>query len=71
MRKYLRQMAKARLKAMGIERVNRHMKDFWRRAVNDPDAEAALMQYGRKIKGQKARINAIRKIEAQKGIVTA
>ena len=50
MRKYLRQMAKARLKAMGIERVNRHMKDFWRRAVNDPDAEAALMQQGRKIK---------------------
>ena len=42
MRKYLRKMAKARLKAMGIERVNRHMKDFWRRAVNDPDGKGTF-----------------------------
>jgi hypothetical protein len=55
MRKYLRQMAKARLKAMGIERVNRHMTDFWRRAINDPDAEKALMAQGQKIKAQKGR----------------
>ena len=55
MRKYLRQMAKARMKAMNIDKVNRRMSAFWRQAVEDPEAEAALMAHGRKIKAQKGR----------------
>lgn len=32
------------MKAMGIEHVNKHMKDFWREALSDPDAERAQMR---------------------------
>lgn len=54
MRKYLRQMAKVRMKAMGIERVNRRMSEFWRQALTDPEAEKALMEQGKRLKRRRA-----------------
>ena len=56
MRKYLRDMARARMKAMGIDRVNRRMKDFWREALTDPEAEKALMEQGKRLKKQRRRV---------------
>ena len=53
MRKILRQMAKARMKAMRIERVNRRMSEFWRQALTDPEAEKALMKHGQEKKLRK------------------
>lgn len=53
MRKYLRQMAKARMKAIGVERINRHMADFWRQALDDPEAENQMMKQGMRRKAQR------------------
>ena len=62
MRKYLRQMAKARLKAMGAGSINRNMgkkKDgvaLWRAVLygkSGKDAERAQMNYGKLLKAQK------------------
>ena len=53
MRKFKRQIARARMKAMAVKRVNRHMADFWRQALNDEDAERAQMNYGKLLKAQR------------------
>ena len=62
MRKYLRQMAKARMKAMGIGNIHRKMgnkKDgvaLWRAVLygnSGKDAERAQMNYGKLMKAQK------------------
>ena len=60
MRKYLRQMAKARMKALGVDRINRRMKDFWRKALEDPEAEKALMKQGleKKLRKDAEKVNA-------------
>ena len=55
MREILRQMAKARMKAMGVDHVNKRMKDFWRDALADPEAERTLMAQGRRLKAQRRR----------------
>ncbi len=64
MRKYLRQMAKARLKAMGVGNVNRKMKNrkdgvpLWQAVLygdSGKDAERAQMNYGKLLKAQRRR----------------
>lgn len=49
MRKYLRQIAKARMKALGIDRVNRKMRNgAWRKMLTGDMANRALFaQIGR------------------------
>ena len=56
MRKYLRSIAKARMKCMGIDRINRHMADFWRQTLTGEDGEEAervQMNYGQLLKAQR------------------
>ena len=53
MREIVRQMAKARMKAMGIDHVNKRMKHFWRDALSDPEAERTLMAQGKRLKVQR------------------
>ena len=55
MREILRQMTKARMKAMGIDHVNKRMKDFWRDALADSEAERTLMAQGRRLKRRRGR----------------
>ena len=55
MREILRQMAKARMKAMGIDHVNKRMKHFWRDALSDPEAERTMMAQGKRLKVQRRR----------------
>lgn len=65
MRKYQRQIAKARLAAMGVGNVNRKMKKrkdgvpLWRAVTEGKsgmDAERVQMNYGKLIKAKRERV---------------